>query len=359
MNYKEALFFIGKCLTLNSEKQNFEIVKHQLEKHSVDWDNIVKISTSHYVFPALFCSLKRAKLLQFLPTDLVEYMEIITQLNGQRNRDILKQVNEINTLLIQNNITPIFLKGAGNIAEKLYEDIAERMIADIDFVVHKKEYLKAVSIIKSAGYSKVDQFKHHSPSYIHHPRLQKEGCVAAVEIHKQVVIEKFSDEFNYDVIKDKCITKNGIKVLSYDNQLSLSILANQINDGGFYFRNLTLKHAYDVYLLSKETNAKKAFDKFNRLKFPLNCFLGSCFQVFNQIDSLEYHSNTDTEKYLADFNAYLVDDAKRKRDYLFIRFKLYLIQKSDFIAKTLFDKEYRNWFINDFLIRLRLKKLAY
>ena len=33
-------------------------------------------------------------------------------------------------------------------------------------------------------------------------------------------------------------------------------------------------------------------------------------------------------------------------------------KEKDFILKIIFYKEYRNWFINDFLIKLKLKKLT-
>lgn len=358
MNYKETLFFVAKCLSINSEKHNLEIVKNQIENDNVDWDAIVKLSTSHYVFPALYCNLKKANLLHFLPEDLVGFMQHITDLNRERNQEILKQVKALNTLLLKNNITPIFLKGVGYIVQDIYDDIAERMIADIDFVISQKNYAKAITIIENFGYSKVDKNKHHSPSFKHHPRLQKEGCVAAVEIHKEVLIEKFSDEFNYETVQNNTLKINDFTVLSYDDQLSLSILANQINDDGFYFKNLTLKPAYDVYLMSKHTNALKGFQKYNKLKYPLNCFLASCFQAFNNVDSLAY-DDSDTEKYLKYFNIYLVDHKKRERDFKKIKFKIYLIRKNDFILKTLFHKEYRNWYINDLLIRMKLKKLVY
>jgi hypothetical protein len=358
MNYKETLFFIGKCLTINHEKHNLEIVKNQLEKNIINWDSIVKVSTNHYVFPALYCNLKKANLLGFLPSDLVEYMQHITKLNRKRNQEIIKQVKELNELLLINNITPIYLKGVGFIFQNFYDDIAERMIADIDFIVSKNDYLKTITVIKEFGYSKVEKFKHHSPSFKHYPRLQKEGCFAAIEIHKEVLIEKFSGEFNYDIIQNKSQKSNNITVLSYDNQLALSILSNQINDDGFYIKNLTLKHAYDAYLLSKKTNAKKSFQKFNKLKYPLNCFLASSYQVFNHIESLAYDTALDTEKYLEGFNTYLVDHKKRKKDYKRIKLKLYLIRKKDLILKIIFHKEYRNWFINDLLIKLKLKKLV-
>lgn len=359
MTYKETLFFVAKCLSINTEKHNLAIVENQIKNNSVDWDAVVKLSTSHYVFPALYCNLKKANLLHFLPEQLIAFMDHITYLNGERNEAILEQAKAINALLLKNNITPIFLKGVGFIAQDFYENISERMIADIDFVVSKKDYAKSISLIENFGYSKVDKNKHHSPSFKHHPRLQKEGCVAAVEIHKEILIEKFSDEFNYQIVAQNTIQKNGFTVMSFDNQLSLSILANQINDDGFYFKNLTLKAGYDVYLMAQKTNAKNAFEQFDRLKYPLNCFLASCYQAFNKIDTLAYNTDIDADKYLKYFNLYLDDNKKRKRDYKLKTLKLFLIRKKDFILKTIFHKEYRNWFINDLLIKLKLRKLAY
>jgi hypothetical protein len=123
MNYKETLFFIGKCLTIAHENHNNVLVEEELKSNHIDWDAVVKVSTSHYVFPALYCNLKRADFLHYLPTDLVEYMKHITDLNRERNQQIIEQAKEINELLLKNNITPIFLKGTGNLLEGLYDDI--------------------------------------------------------------------------------------------------------------------------------------------------------------------------------------------------------------------------------------------
>ena len=38
-------------------------------------------------------------------------MEHITNLNRERNKQIITQAKDLNTLLLKNNITPIFLKG--------------------------------------------------------------------------------------------------------------------------------------------------------------------------------------------------------------------------------------------------------
>ncbi len=84
MNYKEAFYFIAKCLTISLEEKNREEIEMQLKSTTIDWDAVVKVSTAHYVFPALYCNLKRADFLQYLPQELVSYMEYITDINRER-----------------------------------------------------------------------------------------------------------------------------------------------------------------------------------------------------------------------------------------------------------------------------------
>ena len=138
MNYKETLYFIAKCLTISFEDKNRQEIKKQLKLTSLDWDAVVKVSTAHYVFPTLYCNFKRANFLKYLPTDLVEYMIHISNLNRERNQKIIEQAQELNSLLLEKGVRPIFLKGTGNLLTGLYEDISERMVGDIDLILSKK-----------------------------------------------------------------------------------------------------------------------------------------------------------------------------------------------------------------------------
>jgi hypothetical protein len=134
LNYKETLFFIAKCLTISLEEKNRDEIELVLKTTDLDWESVVKVSTSHYVFPALYCNFKRANFLKYLPADLVAYMKHIANLNRDRNNQIFEQAKELNSLLLANNIRPIFLKGTGNLLAGIYDDIAERMVGDIDFL---------------------------------------------------------------------------------------------------------------------------------------------------------------------------------------------------------------------------------
>ena len=348
MNYKETLYFVAKCLTISLEDRNKKSIKKQLQSNNIDWDSAVKVSTAHYVFPALYCNLRRANFLHYLPEELVTYMEHITKLNRERNEEIIIQAKELNTLLLANNITPIFLKGTGNLLAEIYDDIAERMIGDIDFIFSKDDYPKAINIIRDFGYSEVNKHKYYFPGMgKHYRRLQKENNISAIEIHSEFLdIKKYLKEFNYSFVDKDSQIINGYKVLSYANKLNLSIIANQINDHGFEYKTMALRNAYDVFLLSKKTNAKAAVNALDKLSNPLNCFLAACHEVFYYAQSLEYNKTIKTNLYLSVYNNQLINpkrikiQSKYNKIYELIKVFFYIIYKS------ISNKEYRVWLFN-------------
>ena len=346
MNYKETLYFIAKCLTISLEAKNRQEIEKQLKSKTIDWDSVVKVSTSHYVFPAIYCNLKRANFLKYLPADLVEYMRHLTNLNRDRNKQITTQAQELNSLLLANYIRPIFLKGTGNLLAGIYEDIGERMVGDIDFIFSKEDYPKAITILREFGYSDVLKIKNTLPHFRHYPRLKKDNNIAAIEIHKELLLEKYASDFNYKLVDRDSQVIKGVRVLSYANKLNLSIIANQINDNGFFYKRMALRNAYDVFLMSKKTNAKDAIITLNKLTNPLNCFLAACYEVFNKVDSLEYYRTKKTLSYLSIFNSQFTNRDKTRRQHN--RIKNYLVRKKklNILYKSIIYKEYRVWLFN-------------
>jgi len=280
MTYKETLFFVGKCLTINHENQNKIIVEEELKSGKTDWDSVVKVGTAHFVFPALYCNLKRADFLHYLPEDLLAYMQHITDLNRERNQQIIDQAKEINTLLLANNIKPIFLKGTGNLLEGLYEDIAERMVGDIDFLVSDKDFVFTIKLLKQNQYKKTND-KLSSPLIVkHYPRIFNENKIAAVEVHKDMIRGKKSSYFNYNTVCTSIFKKKDVSILGYIDQLTLTILAHQHNDFGNIYKTLSLRNTYDAYLLSNKIGNRFNINKYffsllNNYLFVSSFFLKS------------------------------------------------------------------------------------
>jgi len=346
LNYKETLFFIAKCLTISLENKNRQEIEKQLKSTSIDWDAVVKVSTSHYVFPAIYCNFKRADFLKYLPADLIEYMKHITDLNRDRNTQIIQQAKELNSLLLDKGVRPIFLKGTGNILAGIYDDIGERMVGDIDFLFSEKDLQSANEILKSDGYYTPENLLNHFPGHRHFRRLIKQKNIAAIEIHKELLIEKYANEFNYNFVEKDSQIINGAAVLSYANKLNLSIIANQINDQGFYYKTMALRNAYDVFLLSKKTNAKKAVNTLDTLSHHLNCFLAACYEIFNSVNSLEYNNTKKTASYLNVYNSQFSKSKKTKRRHKHIKRYLYIKSRLNYLYKSVVYKEYRVWLFN-------------
>ena len=330
-------------MTISLEESNRQEIEKRLQIKNIDWQTVVEVSTAHYVFPAMYCNLKRVGFLHYLPQELVNFMEHITNLNRERNKQIITQAKELNTLLLKNNIIPIFLKGTGNLLEGLYEDIGERMIGDIDFLLPKKDCCRAFKILKNDNYYTPETLLNNPPDHRHFPRLVKQENIAAVEIHSKLLISKYDNEFNYIVVKKDCQVISQTSVLSYANKLNLTILSKQINDSGFYYKTIPLRNAYDVFLLSKKTCAKAAVNSLDTLNHPLNCFLASCYEVFNSVDSLEYNNTTRTAAYLSDFNSQFTNPKATHRKHKRIQMYLFLKQIFNIIYKCILYKEYRVW----------------
>jgi hypothetical protein len=345
LNYKETLFFVAKCLTISFEEKNRDEIEFMLQTTNVDWEAVVKLSTSHYVFPAIYCNFKRVDFLKYLPTDLVDYMKHITNLNRDRNTQIIQQAQELNSVLLANNIRPIFLKGAGNLLAGIYEDIGERMLVDIDFIFSKEDYPKSITVLRDFGYSEVEKQEYYQPDeFRHYRRLQKKNKIAAIEIHKDLLsIKKYTNEFNYSFVEKDSQVIKGVSVLSYANKLNLSIIANQINDNGFYYKTIALRNAYDVFLLSKKTNAKAALNTLDKLRHPLHCFLAACFEIFNNADSLTYNPTAKIAFYLSVFNSQFTSSKSIKRKTKRINIYLFLKTRLNILYKSIIYKEYRVW----------------
>ena len=344
MNYKDALFFIGKCLTINHEAHNKKSVAAQLQTEKIDWDMVVQVSTAHYVFPALYLNLKKANFTEYLPVELVNYMDHITSLNRERNEAIINQVRDLQKLLVANGIEPIFLKGSGNLVSGLYDDIAERMVGDIDFLVSLEHYQTCIELLAEHGYIEVHDIKLKLVGFRHYPRLRHEDYIAAVEIHSELIIEDYVAEFNYDFLKPNFQSINSYQVLGIEDQLCLSVIAKQINDKGQYYNDIALRNAYDVFLLSKKVNTTKAISGFEKLFHPLNNYISISNEVFNEIQSLEFTKTKESKKYLKKFLTHLNDDNLRKKHHKKTKKKIIRNIRLNVLKKAILSKEHRTWF---------------
>jgi hypothetical protein len=345
MKYSDALFFVGKCLSLGRCPERTDEVRARIQSGLVAWEKIVWVSTNHYVFPAMYLQLKRAGLLPELPVDLVEYMEEYTGANRERNRQIIRQAHEIEALLNHHEITPVFLKGTAHLLDGLYEDIAERMVGDIDFLVHENDMVRVAEILIKNGYKAPTRFNPLDLKRIrHYPLLVNDNRRAAVEIHWQVIRIPYQYLLDYELIAKNSRRLNQLNaayVPMDEHQILQNILSVQLNDDGYYYAAISLRQSYDLLLLSLRKNPLTVVKKFGKFFHCLNANLALSNKLFGDPGCLPYQPTWLSRIFLSRIMRHINNPGWAR----FSRFVLYMAQRifNNFklLALSIFNKNVR------------------
>ncbi|NEW85440.1 MAG: nucleotidyltransferase family protein [Mariniphaga sp.] len=210
--------------------------------------------SNHLVLPVIYLKFKAHDLLGYLPEVLVQHLEEIYSLNRDRNLQIIEQIKAITATLNQAGISPLFMKGTGNLVDGVYSDVGERIIGDIDFLVPEKDFLTAAELFEKEGYEicfpaylPYDQMKHY-------PRLWKEDVIAEIEIHRLPVTLKYTTHFSADFVlnsKKSVAGFPGCYVLADDHKVILNFIHSQLSNSGHALGTVSLRDVYDNYCLSK------------------------------------------------------------------------------------------------------------
>jgi len=289
MNYSETINLIADILSLSVCTQRKARLMSQLRNNKIVWERVVQVSTEHLVLPALYIRLKQDKLIELLPEDLQAYMEHITSLNRSRNQQNIEQVEELNTLLLNSNIHPIYLKGTAHLLEGLYSDIGERMVGDIDLLVAPSNMEKAADLLVKNGYSPMGEYS--SEDYVrtkHYPRMTHPDKVFAVEIHKDVIQKVSHRHLDYAHINSSKRTINGYFLPAYADLILHNSMNTQLNDQGFLFMSINLRQKYDFLLLSQYEKPIDVIEKFIFHKMKLLSYLVKSACLFPEQSALIY-----------------------------------------------------------------------
>ena len=213
------------------------------------WDKFVKIASSHYVIPALYFKLKERDFLRLLNAELVSYLEEIYNQNYNRNKELVKEVNEISHLLKTHSINHVFLKGSALVSSIYKQSIGVRMVGDIDILIANNQIQKAKNLLELFSYSPIktpfEPFFNYNEKHL--DRMINKNKLFAIELHFKITDREIKHE---DFIDSKKMI-NYIFIPKTSNLLFHSIINFQLNDYGslraaFHFRTL-----FDVFNLSK------------------------------------------------------------------------------------------------------------
>ena len=232
-------------------RQENEVLKG-IDPDNINFEKLITLSSGHLMLPALFFNINKKNVSYLFPEDFIEYIKEIYSINKARNTVLLKEAKELSELLYENNIKHIFLKGTALLLSNIFDDIGERMIGDIDFIIQHKDEEQVKKVLEKNNYctssNHVDSFRVFKPKHI--PRRVNEKKIIAIEPHLELLSPKYRFVFNskklINAFKEKTKTiKTPNKSFLFDH----CIYALQIDDKGFIKSYHFHRSIYDIYKL--------------------------------------------------------------------------------------------------------------
>ena len=143
-------------------------------------------------------------------TDELNEIKKFKNLAKIRYLELINEISSINKLLIQNNIKPIFLKGA----YFYLKGIQNRYCQDIDILITKNDYKKTIKILLDNGY----KFTHNREFDIETYDFKKSHQIKSLESVNGVIIDLHHRLTSPLIVKGNCsLTQN---VVDYPDKIN-------------------------------------------------------------------------------------------------------------------------------------------
>ena len=146
-----------RCSISGTSSSDVDVVdcakdENNVDLINIDFEKLIKTASSHLMLPAFFINVQKKNLTHLFPDDFIDYIQNIYSINKARNEVLLTETKQLSELLHKNNINHIFLKGSALLLANIFEDIGERMIGDIDFMIQKKDETTILRTLKENNY---------------------------------------------------------------------------------------------------------------------------------------------------------------------------------------------------------------
>ena len=219
--------------------------------NNINFEKLITLASSHLMLPALFFNIQKKKAVYLFPEDFIDYIKNIFAINKARNEILLDEAKELSELLVEHNIKHIFLKGTALLLSNVFEDIGERMIGDIDFIIQGKDEEKIKKVLKynnNCKSQKLNLWRLFKPTHL--PRLVRENKTIAIEAHLELLESRHRWIFNSKVLRNNFNEElKTIKTPSTSFLFDHCIYALQIRDKGFFIPYHGHRSIYDIYKL--------------------------------------------------------------------------------------------------------------
>lgn len=228
------------CASTSINAARAERVRRLLHTE-LDWAYLLEAAGRHGVMPLLSRNL-HAILPDNVPQIILAQLRHQSQINAARNLSLTDQLFKVLKLL-EAHTTPALPYKGPLLSASIYGNLALRDFADLDLLVHERDYERAQCLLSTSGYRLIKTFENES-TYV-----DSSGEVA-VDLHKRMTSREFPSPLQFEHLWERRqhMVLLGTQVPTLSPEDTLLMLAIQISkDAGS--RYLQLVKVSDVAAL--------------------------------------------------------------------------------------------------------------
>ncbi len=263
MSSSQIYHLIGHILSLAVAPRKKDKVADMLFRTSMPWPLFISKASNHLVLPSVYIQLRENDLIKLLPEIITDHLQKIHSLNLERNKAIMSQSVGLVKILAAEDIQLLFMKGVGNIFDNLYRDTGERMIQDIDVLVHPGQWEHAVRLLKLQGYRNREMLNTSVfPPRKHYPRLLRDDSTVSIEVHRFPVGLTYGKNFTVEKVWEEKVPASimgNCFVMCDEHKLIHNFIHSQLEHKGHFYARIFLRNLYDHLLLSRREDTGKVF----------------------------------------------------------------------------------------------------
>lgn len=253
MDNRREIVQLCRILAFINQK-DIENLGEEMENGEIDWVGLVAVANMNLLTPALYSALREKGLLEKIGDPLLpEFLKEIYRSNETRNFGIVDQLLDIQSILNEEEIVPLVLKGGSALTEKLYPAIGIRTMNDIDFMMNPSEFERGLKCLEMHGYV---EFGRDLKRWHHHtPRMNKKGYPAAIEPHFRVLYNRDIEYIPYDETTSQPSENplfRGSQVLKPTWHLYHIFLHSAVIDKNHQRWKLGLRYLYDFAVVAEK-----------------------------------------------------------------------------------------------------------
>jgi hypothetical protein len=246
MNVDAKYFLLlSRALHLDSDDESTRALARELAADDIDWKRFLELADHEHMTSALAAALRRRNLHTSLPRPIKGALDrrhfMGMEINGRIKRQIEEMVETLNSI----GVTPLLMKGALFLCEAAPDELAGRVLRDLDLMVPAESLEDCVDALKAKDY--VPQGEDEGWTYHYRPMYHRDHIVG-IELHVRPGEQRHF--MGVEEAWENAVPVNlpGLDAVALgpSNRVAHNIFHSEVQDFGHVLATLCLRQLYDL-----------------------------------------------------------------------------------------------------------------